>query len=267
MCVCLFTAYVERSFGCMSSHAGYLLVVLDGEVQGRYVHTYVLMYVCVFVVVLLPSFLFQAVKSATTTCVHYTHVCLYVCTLHRSSHIFMDMLYTSKCQVCACVHACVQVLEELGEVTGESQHKLDLVFEELLHRLHAKLSHVHPSFLDTSVTAKRRYMLMQLSPAACFLKVPFYFTQQRPCGTCIIVSCFISLYIGITASVCMQSIVCSSSCVLPLCTTLFGIRICSYAQHPFTYVRTYCTYSTLTHGVSYIWLMLKFAKINELRLK
>ena len=95
--MCVFTAYVERPFGCISSHAGYLLVVLDGEVQGRYVHTYVLMYVCVFVVVLLPSFLFQAVKSATTTCVHYTHVCLYVCTLRMSSHIFMDMLYTSMC--------------------------------------------------------------------------------------------------------------------------------------------------------------------------
>ena len=74
------------------------------------------------------------------------------------------------------MRVCRQVLEKLGEVTGESQHKLDSVFEELLHGLHAKLPHVHPSFLDTSVAAKRRYMLMQLSPAACFLKVPFYFT-------------------------------------------------------------------------------------------
>ena len=49
LCVCVFTAYIERSFGCISSHAGYLLVVLDGEVQGRYVHTYVLMYLCVCV--------------------------------------------------------------------------------------------------------------------------------------------------------------------------------------------------------------------------
>ena len=52
-------------------------------------------------------------------------------------------LFVSRACACVCVCVSVQVPQEVGEATGEGEHKLESVFEELLHRFHAKLPHLH----------------------------------------------------------------------------------------------------------------------------